>query len=248
MRARLWYRKRAGRSQPTGRINARKRFLKGVRYEREYLANLAKIQGVTISNKQAKHRGRPKNLLKPLLYELNLKAMVARELEMKALTMGRQIEELEQKQQIMEKRFREKVQDFEDETSRIRERLTRDLERRLDEEIGKLILNMLEIQDTLEMAIEAAETHATDDRLLKGVIMVRDNFLKKLEQMGLGLVGEDGDAFDPHVHEAIEMRPVDRKELDGQVVGIWQKGYKMKDRLIRPARVSVGTFHTPADE
>ncbi len=162
------------------------------------------------------------------LPELNLKPTV--------------VQELEQRMRLMEERFQEKTQYFHDETRRIQERLNREMERRLQEEKNRLILEFLEVLDNLDMALDAARNESDAGQLLEGVRLVREMFFRKLGLMGLVTVGAEGDEFDPNIHEAIELRPVDDVALDGRVVGVWQKGFQVEARLIRPARVSVGRY------
>jgi molecular chaperone GrpE (heat shock protein) len=230
---------------PPGRRRARQRFLQAVRRDRDFLKRLSDLPAPELVKRFARRPSRQPQLARTLLMELQARAWYARELELKNRSLGENAESLEKKNQLMEERFREKVQAFEDEIARIRQRLTRERERQVEEEKGKLVLDLLEVQDNLEMAISAARQHETDEKLLEGVEMVRDIFIRKLERLGLESVGHDGDAFDPHVHEAIEIRDVDEEKLDGMVVAVYQTGYRINDRLIRPARVSVGRFQVP---
>jgi len=63
-----------------------------------------------------------------------------------------------------------------------------------------------------------------------------------MERLGLQPVGQVGEPFDPRIHEAIDVRAVERPEQDSRVLAVWQKGYATAERLVRPARVSVGKF------
>jgi molecular chaperone GrpE len=150
------------------------------------------------------------------------------------------VQELEQKMARMEEKFREKAAQFEEEARRIQERLTREMERRLEEEKGRLAQDLLEVLDNLEIALEACRQEADVDQVRQGVMLVRDGFQKKMERLGLQPLGQVGDRFDPHYHEAVEMRAVSHPSEDGTIVAVWQKGYSSADRLVRPARVSVG--------
>lgn len=152
------------------------------------------------------------------------------------------VQELEQKMALMEQKFREKAAWFEEETQRIQARLGREMERRLAEEKGRIALDLLEVLDNLEIAAEAFRQQATVDQLRQGVELVRDGFQRKMERLGLQPVGQVGEPFDPRIHEAIDVRAVERPEQDSRVLAVWQKGYATAERLVRPARVSVGKF------
>ncbi|MBN2431508.1 MAG: nucleotide exchange factor GrpE [Acidobacteria bacterium] len=238
-------RKFKGQPLPPGRRQARQRFLNAARRERNLLKNLSQTVSPELARRLGRRPSQQPQLARALVMELQARAWYVRELERKNRSLAEEAESLEKKNQLMEERFREKVQAFEAEIDRIRQRLTREREREVDEEKGRLILELLEVPDNLEMAIHAARQHQTDDQLLQGVEMVRDIFLRKLERLGLKAVGQDGEMFDPHVHEAIEMRTVDEEKLDGMVVEVYQTGYMVNDRLIRPARVSVGRYAVP---
>jgi molecular chaperone GrpE (heat shock protein) len=112
------------------------------------------------------------------------------------------VRELEQKMALMEQKFREKTAWFEEETQRIQERLGREMGRRLEEEKGRLALDLLEVLDNLETAVEAFRQQATMDQLRQGVELVRDGFQRKMERLGLQPVGQAGEPFDPRIHEA----------------------------------------------
>jgi len=55
-------------------------------------------------------------------------------------------------------------------------------------------------------------------------------------------IGEVGENFDPNIHESVEMIPTDKKDEDHKVSEVIQKGYKLGDRVIRPARVNLYEF------
>jgi len=155
------------------------------------------------------------------------------------------VQELEEKVALLEQRFRERTAEFEEETRAVHERLSRQMERRLVEEKHKIILDLLEVLDHLDAAIAAAGDQAGVSALLDGIRLVRTIFVRKMTQIGLQIIDCQGELFDPRFHEAIEMRPVPDPAQANQVVEVWQKGYAIGDRLLRPARVAVGQFRPP---
>jgi molecular chaperone GrpE len=104
----------------------------------------------------------------------------------------------------------------------------------------KIVLGeMLEVLDNLERAIEAGESEAGDG-LLEGIMLVRDQFLARLEHLGVRRRSSMGEMFDPEHHQAISTVPVDDPDRDGVVVGVIKEGYSFEDEQLRPAMVAVG--------
>jgi len=99
-----------------------------------------------------------------------------------------------------------------------------------------LVKELLPVLDDLERALEAAEQHE-EAKLEDGVRLVHRALAGVLARTGLAEIETDG-AFDPHVHEALLAQPVEGAE-PGSVVEVLQKGYRLGDRVLRPARVVV---------
>src|SRR5205085_11088239 len=93
----------------------------------------------------------------------------------------------------------------------------------------------LPVIDDLERALEAAEEHE-EAKLEEGVRLVHRALRDTLAREGLVEIETDG-KFDPHVHEALLSQPSDADE--GSVIEVVQKGYRLGDKVIRPARVVV---------
>ena len=102
---------------------------------------------------------------------------------------------------------------------------------------GEAVLgDLLPVLDDLERALDAAEHHE-EAKLEEGVRLVHRSLLDALQRQGLELIETDG-AFDPHVHEALLTQPAGEAE-PGSVLQVLQKGYRLGDRILRPARVVV---------
>ncbi len=99
-----------------------------------------------------------------------------------------------------------------------------------------LLNDLLPILDDLERALDAAERHE-EAKLEEGVRLVHRSLLDALQKHGLELIETNG-AFDPHVHEALLAQPAPDAE-PGPVLEVLQKGYRLGDRVLRPARVVV---------
>ena len=89
--------------------------------------------------------------------------------------------------------------------------------------------------DDLERALAAAEQHE-EAKLEEGVRLVHRSLVDALQREGLAEIETDG-RFDPHVHEALLSQPDDKEE--GAILDVLQKGYRLGDKVLRPARVIV---------
>jgi len=116
-----------------------------------------------------------------------------------------------------------------------RKRAARDQESLVARAHERLVKELLPVLDDLGRALEAAEQHE-EAKLEDGVQLVHRQLEQLLEKEGLALVETDGQ-FDPHVHEALLTQPSDAEE--GSVIEVLQKGYRLGDRVLRPARVVV---------
>jgi molecular chaperone GrpE len=116
-----------------------------------------------------------------------------------------------------------------------RKRVARDQEGLVARAHERLVKELLPVLDDLERAIEAAEEHE-EAKLEEGVKLVHSQLEQLLEREGLAPV-ETAGKFDPNVHEALLTQPSESEE--GSVVEVLQKGYRLGDRVLRPARVVV---------
>lgn len=103
----------------------------------------------------------------------------------------------------------------------------------------KVMAKLLDGVDNLERAITASSEAKDFDMLVKGVEMTLSQFKNVMQTEGVeALDVKQGDQYDPHIHMAVAVEPSDAWEND-QIIDIFQKGYKMKDKIIRPAMVKV---------
>jgi len=112
----------------------------------------------------------------------------------------------------------------------------RDQERLVAHAHERLVRELLPVLDDLERTLEAAESHE-EAVLVDGVKLVERALRKALEKEGLVEIEVAG-AFDPHVHEALLTKPEDGAE-HGAVLEVVQRGYRLGDKVVRPARVIV---------
>ena len=116
-----------------------------------------------------------------------------------------------------------------------RKRVLRDQESLVARAHERLVKELLPVLDDLERALAAAEEHE-EAKLEEGVRLVHRELADALAREGLAEIETNG-VFDPHVHEALLSQPSDQD--DGSVLEVVQKGYRLGDRVLRPARVVV---------
>ncbi len=116
-----------------------------------------------------------------------------------------------------------------------RKRVARDQESLVARSNERLVKELLPVLDDLERALEAAAEHE-EAKLEEGVRFVHRNLADLLRREGLAEIETNG-RFDPHVHEALLSQPSEQEE--GSVLDVVQKGYKLGDHVVRPARVVV---------
>jgi molecular chaperone GrpE len=130
-----------------------------------------------------------------------------------------------------------------DEFEQSRVRMRRDVARDVERGRRAVLADLLEVLDNLDRAIAAARGASQTDgsqTLLRGVELVRDQFLAKLESYGVTRIAALGTPFDPQKHEAVSMAPVSDPSQAGGVISVVREGYAIGDELLRPAAVVVG--------
>ncbi|HVM16060.1 MAG TPA: nucleotide exchange factor GrpE [Gaiellaceae bacterium] len=118
-----------------------------------------------------------------------------------------------------------------------RKRVARDQEALVARATERLVKELLPVLDDLQRALVAAEEHE-EATLEEGVRLVHRQLEETLRREGLAEIETDG-PFDPHVHEALLSQPSEAEE--GAVIEVLQKGYRLGDRVLRPARVVVSS-------
>jgi molecular chaperone GrpE len=116
-----------------------------------------------------------------------------------------------------------------------RKRVARDQQSLVARSNERLVKELLPVLDDLERALQAAAEHE-EAKLEEGVRLVHRNLADLLRREGLAEIETNG-RFDPHVHEALLSQPSEQEE--GSVLDVVQKGYKLGDHVVRPARVVV---------
>lgn len=106
-----------------------------------------------------------------------------------------------------------------------------------------VIADMLPVLDSFDMAMgnkDAWEKAPAEWRT--GVEYIYNQLISSLEAHGLTSVNPEGNDFNPNQHEALEMIPTEKEDEDNKIIKVIQKGYKMGEKLVRPAKVKVAEY------
>ena len=136
-------------------------------------------------------------------------------------------------QQLLSK-YRGAAEEFDQARARLRKELSKDVER------GRrsTLVSFLEVLDNLDRALSVAGDR-TDDPLVQGVALVRQQFLSTLEGFGVTRIETLGQPFDPASHEAVTTVAASDAVPAGRVVGVIRPGYLIGEEVLRPAQVAV---------
>lgn len=139
--------------------------------------------------------------------------------------------------------YKEALDEFEGAKARLRRDVTKDVE------AGKraILVGLLDVIDNLERALGAASANTGDKSadftgFFDGVTMVRDQFIGKLQALGVGRVASLGQPFDPKHFEAISTVPVTDQKQHDTVVGVVRDAYLLGGETLRHGIVAVGKF------
>lgn len=162
----------------------------------------------------------------------NLKPSYVAELEART-------EAAEKLAQEVQSRFVQLRSQLQRETDETRQRLNRAADERAERAKADFIAGLLPVLDNLQRATEAAESGNTPEQIGEGVRRTAASFESALAATGVEPIKSVGQVFDPELHEAVETVPVEPEE-EGKVVAEYTRGYRIGERLLRPARVKVG--------
>ena len=117
-----------------------------------------------------------------------------------------------------------------------RKRTAREADQKFNDGISFAVNQIIPILDTLEMAANAP---TTDENYKKGVTMTLDKAAKALDTLHVEEIEALGKAFDPNIMNAVQQVPAEAGQESGTVVTVYQKGYKLGDKIVRHATVVV---------
>jgi molecular chaperone GrpE len=111
----------------------------------------------------------------------------------------------------------------------------------------RILTRFLSVIDSFNIAFANKEAwEKVDENWRKGVEYIYAQMNTIFEEYGVKAIGEEGEGFDPNIHQSIDLVETNKKEQDHTVANIIQKGYKLGERVIRAARVNVYEYKEPA--
>jgi molecular chaperone GrpE len=143
----------------------------------------------------------------------------------------------------------EKLKEYEEQNLRIRAEFA-NYKRRVEREQtdfikfikGEILKNMLPVLDDFKMMLEKSSNGENEQSVLEGAKLIYEKLRQVLEKEGLEKVNALGEKFDPDIHEALMMKPIDDKEEHDKVLEVFLDGFKLQNRLLRPSKVIVGKY------
>ncbi len=157
------------------------------------------------------------------------------------------VEELKARTELAEQKLREKIEQLDQENEAFRLRLSKDMDRRMEQEKLELVSDFLEVIDNLERALKAAHQTLSFEALKEGAQLNLDLFLSKLKSLGIEPMELLHQPFDPHEAEAVGVVAVDDPDLDQYVVEVVQRGFRWGEQVVRPGRVRTGQYQTDTE-
>jgi molecular chaperone GrpE len=165
------------------------------------------------------------------------------------------VEELEKKLSDSQKKIeeilsssREFKQQSAGEVQKARERIQNEFNRRSAKIKSDLVSKFIEILDNFQRALAIASQKHSFDTLLEGVELIQNQFIAALTEHDVTELNVEGQPFNPEFAEAVEVIEVETPEKDNLILEVVNKGYRMGDFLIRPAKVKIGRVKVPTQE
>jgi molecular chaperone GrpE len=164
-----------------------------------------------------------------------------KELEIKLSLAQYKIKELEERLSSYESKFadiREYVKKMEGEIKEIQKRAERDTDKVVSTKLSKVFEVLLPVIDNFELSVKSMGDESST--LADGIRMIYLQLQEVLGRAELIKIATTGEKFDPNLHEAVLVRPVEKKSDDGLILEEIKAGYQYQDRVVRPAQVIVG--------
>ncbi len=146
-----------------------------------------------------------------------------------------------------EQELEEKLAELQDKYLRLsaeydnyRKRTLREKVELLEGAKSEVLINILPVIDDLERAMEAIKTAKEIEAVKEGMYLIHAKFSSYISQQGIREIEAMGHELDTDIHEAVTKIPVDSRKKKGKVVDVIEKGYMLRDKVIRFAKVVIG--------
>ncbi len=160
-----------------------------------------------------------------------------------AAALADQLAAVQAEKEELRQTFVRRQADFEN----YRKRIERERLEEAQRSVARLIEGLLPVLDAFERALAAHDDPAYED-YRKGFELIYRQLRDALERQGLNRIEAEGKTFDPHLHHAVERVESEDYE-DGEVLEVLQPGYRLRDKVLRPATVRVAVHPAePASE
>ncbi len=113
---------------------------------------------------------------------------------------------------------------------------------------AEVIKNFLSILDDFDHMIQKTENNVNEESILEGAKMIYEKFIQVLKDYGVEKIEALDTEFDPQIHEAMMMQKIDDQDKNGKVINVFQEGYIMNERLLRPSKVIVGDYQQAKED
>ena len=131
------------------------------------------------------------------------------------------------------------------EADEFRARLRREMEKRSRAQVESAVREFLEVLDSLDRGVAAAEGEIDPAPLRRGLIQVRDQFFSSLARQGIEPMNLVGSVYDPHLAEAVAVSPAGEGDEDNRIVEEIRRGFTLAGQVLRPAQVRVAHRRDP---
>lgn len=104
----------------------------------------------------------------------------------------------------------------------------------------EVVKRFLPIVDDFDRMLKLSNSEVNHQSLLQGAQLIAEKFKQILNDLGIKKIDAEGQEFNPEIHEALLVQNVEESEKNGKIIGIYQDGYMLGNRLLRPSKVVVG--------
>jgi molecular chaperone GrpE len=147
-------------------------------------------------------------------------------------------QELQDKYQVLNDQFLR----FRAEFANYKKRIEREQIEYTDYLKSEFIKKVLPVLDDFKHMLDKTQEGTNNESVLQGAKLIYEKLFQILANEGLEKIDADGHEFDPQIHEAMMLQKTKIKEENNKILSVFQEGYKIKEKLLRPSKVVVGDY------